>query len=65
MWQKIKISLKRHSGEGRNPENCQVTPTAQPNLQAVHGFGQAQFHTKFHIRLGINPIALLSCQDEF
>jgi hypothetical protein len=56
MWQKnqnfIKASFRRglcrtRSGS-RNPENCQVTPTAQPNLQAVHGFGQAQSHTKFH-----------------
>jgi hypothetical protein len=33
-----------------SPEDFQVTPTAQPNLQAVHGFGQAQSHTKFHTR---------------
>ena len=39
-------------GEHQQPvvflEDCQVTPTAQPNLQPVHGFGQAQSHTKFH-----------------
>jgi len=25
--------------------DCQVTPAAQPNLQPVHGFGQAESHT--------------------
>ena len=36
-----------------NEADCQVTPAAQPDLQPVHGFSQAQSHTKFHMRFRV------------